>query len=85
MTNPSADKPKIDYDHHRVVWEEERASLEAGEMPTDFTIRAKVDLVQDSFKEARVGRHRFESDERVPRGEDRAPNPLGYFLAAVGF
>jgi uncharacterized OsmC-like protein len=44
-----------------------------------------VELIHDYLKEARVLRHRFRSDERPPGGGDEAPNPMAYFVAAVGF
>jgi hypothetical protein len=48
--------------------------------------RAKIRLVKDQLKEARVGEFTLISDEAVARGGGgTAPGPLTYFCAAVGF
>ena len=74
----------IDYPRHRRHWEEQRAELKARGEPARFTVRAEVEVLHDWVKEARVRRHRFRSDEAQPVGGDEYPNPLGYFVAAVG-
>ncbi len=79
------DEPLIDYDRHKREWERERERLLQGVEPAEFTVRASVELLHDYLKEARVLRHRFRSDERPPGGGDEAPNPMAYFVAAVGF
>ena len=48
--------------------------------------RAKIRLVEDQLKEARVGDYTLLCDEaRSRRGGGRAPGPLSYFIAAIGF
>ncbi len=48
--------------------------------------RATVRIVRDYLKEARVGPWTFRSDESTEiGGGGSAPNPLAYFVAAVGF
>jgi hypothetical protein len=81
----SGERPLIDYAHHRALWDQTRAELQAKHEPARFTIRATVDLLHDYLKEARTRGHTFRSDEAKPGGGDEAANPLGYFVAAVGF
>ena len=78
-------QPIIDYAHHRELWQKTRAELKQKGEPPTFTVRATVDLLHDYLKEARVRNHVFRSDEAKPGGGDEAANPLGYFVAAVGF
>lgn len=48
--------------------------------------RAKVRVLHNYLKEARVGSWTFLSDESTEiGGGGTAPNPLAYFVAAVGF
>ncbi|HYU18689.1 MAG TPA: hypothetical protein VEQ11_08325 [Chloroflexota bacterium] len=84
---PEAQKPQplIDYAHHRQDWLARRDELKQHAEPARFTVRATVELLHDFLKEARVRNHTFRSDEAAPGGGDEAPNPLGYFVAAVGF
>jgi hypothetical protein len=77
--------PLFEGERHRREWHEQRASLQQAAEPAEFVVRAAVEVLHDYLKEARVLRHRFRSDERPPGGDDEAPNPLGYFVAAVGF
>jgi hypothetical protein len=85
MADQSTSLPIIDYAHHRREWEQTRAELQQRTEPAEFTVRATVELLHDYLKEARVRNHRFRSDEAKPGGGDEAANPLGYFVAAVGF
>jgi hypothetical protein len=85
MTNEPNGHPFIDSAHHRRLWEERRAEFARDPETTLFTVRATVEVKHDFLKEARVRTHRFRSDEAKPGGGDEAPNPLGYFVAAVGF
>ena len=75
----------IDYARHRQEWQETRAELRRKGEPATFTVRATIELLHDYLKEARVRNHRFRSDEAKPGGGDEAANPMGYFVAAVGF
>lgn len=71
---------------HRAYMAEAREAAAKG--PEGYTMvnRARVRLIQDQLKEARVGEFTFQSDEGVPRrGGGQAPPPLGYFAAAAGF
>ncbi len=48
--------------------------------------RAVIRLVEDQLKEARVGDYTILCDEsKARRGGGKAPGPLSYFIAAVGF
>ena len=48
--------------------------------------RARIRLVRDQLKEARIGEFTLSSDEAIARGGGAtAPGPLTYFCAAVGF
>jgi hypothetical protein len=85
MAEERAPESFIDYGRHRQEWHEQRARLQAEAEPAKFTVRATVEVLHDYLKEARVRTHRFRSDEAKPGGGDEAANPLGYFVAAVGF
>jgi hypothetical protein len=85
MADQSPSTQFIDYARHRREWHEVRAELQQRGEPARFTVRATVELLHDFLKEARVRQHRFRSDEAKPGGGDEAANPLGYFVAAVGF
>jgi hypothetical protein len=85
MADQSPSTHFIDYARHRRDWQERRAELKQRGEPARLTIRATVELLHDFLKEARVRHHRFRSDEAKPGGGDEAANPLGYFVAAVGF
>ncbi len=85
MPDDTQSPPFIDYAHHRAQWLNTREELLRGGQPTKFTVRATVEVLHDYLKEARVRTHHFRSDEAQPGGGDEAPNPLGYFVAAVGF
>jgi hypothetical protein len=85
VADEAAEQPLIDYAHHRLLFEQTREAMVSGRQPTRFTVRATVELLHDYLKEARVRNHRFRSDEAGPGGGDEAANPLGYFVAAVGF
>lgn len=75
----------FDAARHRHEWLNQRARLQQAAEPAEFTVRASVELLHDYLKEARVLNHHFRSDERPPGGADEAPNPMAYFVAAVGF
>ena len=48
--------------------------------------RAKIRLLEDQLKEATVGEYTIFCDEaKSRRGGSRAPSPLQYFVAAIGF
>ena len=85
MADQLAESEFIDYARHCLEWHERRAELKERGEPAKFTVRATVEVLHDFLKEARVRQHRFRSDEAKPGGGDEAANPLGYFVAAVGF
>ncbi len=85
MADETQSRPIVDYAHHRELWQQTRTELRQRSEPAKFTVRATVELLHDYLKEARVRNHRFRSDEAKPGGTDEAANPLGYFVAAVGF
>ena len=48
--------------------------------------RAKIRLIEDQLKEARVGDYTIICDEaRSRKGGGAGPGPLSYFIAAIGF
>ncbi len=50
------------------------------------TTRAVISIVEDTKLEGRLGRFRIHSDEPAERGgDDTAPSPLQFLMAAVGF
>jgi hypothetical protein len=85
MTQEPDTESFIDDARHRQEWQEQRARLQLHGGPARFTVRAVVEVLHDYLKEARVRGHHFRSDEAGPGGNDEAPNPLGYLVAAVGF
>ncbi len=65
-----------------------RAAQERGRADPDNRIvsRAKITLIEDQLKEARVGDYTLICDEaRSRRGGGAGPGPLSYFIAAIGF
>ena len=65
-----------------------RASQERGRADPASRIvsRAKITLIEDQLKEARVGDYTLICDEaRSRRGGGAGPGPLSYFIAAIGF
>ena len=77
---------KVDLAKFREVTEEQRQ--QARKSPEGHTIRqrAVIRLVEDQLKEARVGEYTLLCDEaKSRRGGGKAPSPLQYFVAAVGF
>ncbi len=77
---------KIDLAKFREASKEQRELAKAG--PEGHTIRqrAVIRLIEDQLKEARVGEYTILCDEaKSRRGGGKAPSPLQYFVAAVGF
>ena len=65
-----------------------RAGQEHGRADPDRRIvsRAKITLIEDQLKEARVGDYTIVCDEaRSRKGGGAGPGPLSYFIAAIGF
>ncbi len=82
----STPRGKIDLAKFREVTKEQREAAKTG--PEGHTIRqrAVIRLIEDQLKEARVGEYTIVCDEaRSRKGGGKAPSPLQYFVAAVGF
>ncbi len=77
---------KIDRVKFRGVMEEQREQAKKGPEGYSLRQRAVIRLVEDQLKEARVGEYTLLCDEaKSRRGGGKAPSPLQYFVAAVGF
>lgn len=77
---------KVDLAKFREVTEEQRRQARRGPEGHIIRQRAVIRLVEDQLKEARVGEYTLLCDEaKSRRGGGKAPSPLQYFVAAVGF
>ena len=77
---------KVDLAKFREVSEEQRRQAKKGPEGHIIRQRAVIRLVEDQLKEARVGEYTLLCDEaKSRRGGGKAPSPLQYFVAAVGF
>jgi len=77
---------KIDLAKFKEVTEEQRRQARRGPEGHIIRQRAVIRLVEDQLKEARVGEYILLCDEaKSRRGGGKAPSPLQYFVAAVGF
>jgi hypothetical protein len=77
---------KIDLAKFRAVMKEQREQAKKGAEGHTLRQRAVIRLVEDQLKEARVGEYTLLCDEaKSRRGGGKAPSPLQYFVAAVGF
>jgi hypothetical protein len=77
---------RIDLAKFRETAKEQREQAKRG--PEGHTIRSRavIRLLEDQLKEARVGEYTLFCDEaKSRRGGGRAPGPLAYFIAAIGF
>ncbi len=77
---------KIDLAKFREVMKAQQEAARKG--PEGYTLvqRAKIRLIEDQLKEARVGEYTILCDEaKARRGGGKAPSPLQYFVAAIGF
>ena len=82
MSKPAG---RIDLAKFRETQREQRENARAGRGGT-IQSRAVIRLVEDQLKEARVGDYTILCDEaKSRRGGGKAPGPLSYFVAAVGF
>lgn len=82
----SEPRGRIDLAKFREAHKEQRERAKAG--PEGYTLvqRAVIRLIEDQLKEARVGEYTIVCDEaKARRGGGKAPSPLQYFVAAVGF
>jgi hypothetical protein len=77
---------KVDLAKFREVTEEQQRQARRGPEGHIIRQRAVIRLVEDQLKEARVGEYTLLCDEaKSRRGGGKAPSPLQYFVAAVGF
>ena len=77
---------KIDMETFRQVHSQQREQAKKGPEGHTLVARAVIRLVEDQLKEARVGEYTIQCDEAKSRkGGGKAPSPLHYFVAAVGF
>ena len=75
---------RIDLAKIREANEHQRENARAG--GNIITTRAKIRLVENQLKEARVGDYTIRCDEaRSRKGGGEAPSPLQYFVSAIGF
>ena len=77
---------KIDLGKFREANKEQRERAKTGLEGHTIRQRAVIRLIEDQLKEARVGEYTLLCDEAKSRkGGGKAPSPLQYFVAAVGF
>ena len=77
---------KIDLAKFREVAKQQRERAKTGVEGHTIRQRAVIRLLEDQLKEARVGDYTILCDEAKSRkGGGKAPSPLQYFVAAVGF
>ncbi len=77
---------KIDLVKFREANNEQRKRARSGKEGHTIQTRALIRLVEDQLKEARLGEYTILCDEaKSRRGGGKAPSPLQYFVAAVGF
>ena len=81
MTTGRIDLPKF-----RESMKEQQEAARKGPEGSKLVSRAKIRLLEDQLKEATIGEYTIFCDEsKTRRGGGRAPSPLQYFVAAVGF
>ena len=77
---------RIDSAKFRETNREQREKAKSDPEARKINSRAVIRLIEDQLKEARVGEYTIFCDEaKSRRGGGRAPGPLSYFIAAVGF
>ena len=77
---------RIDRAKFRESMKEQQTAALASEDGHHLTTRARIRLIEDQLKEATIGEYTIWCDEaKTRRGGGRAPSPLQYFVAAVGF
>jgi len=82
----SKPKGRIDLAKFRKTAKEQRERARTGPQGHTIQSRAVIRLVEDQLKEARVGEYTLRCDEaQSRRGGGKAPGPLSYFIAAIGF
>jgi hypothetical protein len=77
---------RIDLPKFREVMKAQQEAARQGPEGRTLVQRARIRLLEDQLKEARVGEYTIVCDEaRSRRGGGTAPSPLQYFIAAIGF
>ncbi len=77
---------RIDRAKFRETMKEQQEAARQGPEGHTLVSRAKIRLLEDQLKEARVGGYTIQCDEpKARRGGGKAPSPLQYFVAAIGF
>jgi hypothetical protein len=76
----------IDYQHHKEIFEKRRQAFVKDPEKAVTTHQAKIHLIRDQHKEARVpGGYTIACDEPVERGgTGKGPAPLQYFVSSIG-
>ncbi len=83
---PGERRDLIDRSMYREVAATMRARIAEEPKLAKITQRARIRLIENQLKEARVGEYTILCDEaRERRGGGLAPSPLQYLVAAVGF
>jgi len=81
-----SDQGKIDLGKFRETMAEQQIAARKGPEGHTLVQRARIRLIEDQLKEARVGEYTIVCDEaKARRGGGKAPSPLQYFVAAIGF
>jgi hypothetical protein len=76
----------IDTQKFKRIQDDRRASALADPDGGRMVSRAKIRLIGDQLKEAQTGGFTLQCDEaQERRGTGKAPSPLQYFVAAIGF
>ena len=79
-------KGRIDRAKFQETMREQQEAARQGPEGHTMVTQAHIRLVEDQLKEARVGEYTILCDEAVSRrGGGKAPSPLQYFIAAIGF
>lgn len=75
----------IDRERNRARYAETQREFREHPERAHIFQRARIRIVNNYRKEARIGPFTILSDEHAPVGEGSAPSPLQYFTAAIGF
>ena len=77
---------RIDLEKFREVMRKQQEAARKGPEGHTLVQRARIRLIEDQLKEARVGEYTILCDEaKARRGGGKGPSPLQYFVAAIGF
>ena len=77
---------RIDLPKFRASMKEQQDEARGQPPGPNMFLQARISLVEDQLKEARIGEFTIQCDEATRRrGGGKAPSPLQYFIAAIGF